>query len=47
MGDSAEVEVTTCAGSTELVNQFDFGGGSSIGRREKDIVPDIEVVRWI
>ena len=40
------IEVTTCAGSTELVNQFVFGGGSSIGCRETDIVRDIEFVRW-
>ena len=45
-GDS-EVEVTTCASSTELVNQFVFGGRSSIGCRETDTVPDIEVVRWV
>ena len=29
-GGSAEVEVTTCAGSTELVNQFVFCGGSTV-----------------
>ena len=29
--------MTACAGSTELVNRFVFGGGSSIGCPETDV----------